>query len=151
MRRRSPRRFSRRMHFPAPDVGLGETSGRSHFVGLLPPPPPLCFVRLSLSCLAPCGTEDAFVGLNQGDCFHHQTIHARPSPVVKHQPRGETAAPLCGAPYHPDFTSAFQSPFFVPSQKKAFARGRGGVFLLPPLTRGLKGRSMGESSPRKPG
>lgn len=127
-----------------------EILSRTHFVFLLPAQGSLSLSR-PFCPAPPCGIEVAFVGLNQGDCLHHGPIQDRPSPVVKHKP-GQEQQPHCAAPYHPDFTSVFaEPPFFVSSQKKAFAQGRGGLFLLLPPTVRLKERLMGESLPRKPG
>lgn len=106
-------------------------------------PPPLFFVAFLFSVRPRCGTEDAFVGLNQGDCFHHQTIHACPSPVVKHQPGRGTAAPLCGAPYHPDFTSACAEPLFCSQSKESICSGEGRGVPIASTNTEVKGKIDG--------
>lgn len=112
----------------------------------LPARSPLLFVR-------PGGTEDGFVGLNRGDCFTSSAHSASPLPCCKTPaPARGTVGALCGRTIPPRFyLGPRRSRVLFPLKRKHLLGGGEGVFLLLPLTRRLKERLMGESSPRKPG
>lgn len=135
----SPRSISR----------IGEIFLRWIGLGLIPSLPALPFFFSS----PPSGTEDGFVALNREDCFTSSGHSSSPLPCCKTPaPARGTVGALCGGRIPPRFyLSPLRSRVLFPLKRKHLLGGGEGVFLLLPLTRRLKERLMGESSPRKPG
>lgn len=99
------------------------------------------------------GTEDGFVALNREDCFTSSGHSSSPLPCCKTPaPARGTVGALCSGTIPPRFyLGPLRSRVLFPLKRKHLLGGGEGVFLLLPLTRRLKERLMGESSPRKPG
>lgn len=117
-------------------------------LGLIPSLPALLFF-----CSPPSGTEDGFVTLNREDCFTSSGHSSSPLPCCKTpEPAQGTVGALCCGTIPPRFyLGPLRSRVLFPLKRKHLLGGGEGVFLLLPLTRRLKERLMGESSPSKPG
>lgn len=149
MRARTPERS---LHSLFRGYGGYERFLAKHILFPFSPPPPSTMFFVTFLLSASSMWDRRCVCRPESGGLSPSSDHSRwPLPCCKTQARPGTAD-HCASPYHPDFTSGFRrDPFFVSSQKKAFAQGRGGVFLLLPLTGRLKERLMGENLPRKPG
>lgn len=137
--------------FPRSVSRIGKIFPQRTGLGLIPclPALPLFF----LFCSPPGGTEDGFVTLNREDCFTSSGHSSSPLPCCKTPaPARGTVGALCGGTIPPRFyLGPLRSRVLFPLKRKHLLGGGEGVFLLLPLTRRLKERLMGESSPRKPG
>lgn len=142
MRRRSPRRFSRRMHFPAPDVGLGETSGRSHSLDSSPAPSPLLCAPFSL---LPGSVWDrrCVCGPESGGLFPSSDHSRPPLPCCKTPAPRRNSGPIVRRPIPPRFHLGLPEPLFCSQSKESICSGEGRGVPIASTNARVKGKIDG--------